>query len=217
MNTKFLVVGFTTLGAAAGAAAGYIVATKRMAARFDEELVAEIEKATNHLKILYKRGDDSTPQGAYEKRIPGATVTNLAPAMQRDTKFDTSPETLARVVNHLKYSNTVEQTEPSSVHPYLITYEEFANSGSHDQTTLTYYVGDDTLADDNDEVVQESLVGEKNLDQFGYMDSPEAAIYVRDVRSGVDYEIVRSKGSYAEEVAGEEPKKGPRAGRFPEE
>lgn len=74
------------------------------------------------------------------------------------------------------------------------------------QVQLTYYAGDDTLCDEADVILAgvDSLVGEENLAKFGYMTEDPNALYVRNERLQIDYEISRSAGTYKFEVLGEE-------------
>lgn len=88
--------------------------------------------------------------------------------------------------------------------PYIIHVDEF-NAAEQDyvQSSLAYYVADDVLADERDLPIEEvdSTVGEDNL-KFGYGSKDNNMVYVRNDRIQVDFEIVRSKGSYAQEVLG---------------
>jgi hypothetical protein len=89
--------------------------------------------------------------------------------------------------------------------PYVISQEEFMeNEDDFPQNTLTYYAGDDILADDRDEVVDnvEDLVGTDNLVRFGHGSNDPNVVYVRNEKNSVDFEIALSTGKYAEEVHG---------------
>lgn len=87
--------------------------------------------------------------------------------------------------------------------PYVISFEEFnENSFEHAQSTLTYYEGDDILAEADDSVIDaiEAVVGNDNLRRFGHGSRDPNVVYIRNERTESDYEVVRSKGKYVDEV-----------------
>lgn len=99
-----------------------------------------------------------------------------------------------------------EQLELRELHPdqpYIITHEEFlANENDWDQMCLTYFEGDDILADTGDEVISdtEGVVGNRNLLSFGVASRDPNIVYVRNQRIEAEYEIALSKDSYARAV-----------------
>lgn len=89
--------------------------------------------------------------------------------------------------------------------PYVITEEEFfENESNFSQTSLTYYEGDDVLADEEDKVINEAddLVGSENFSKFGYGSNDRNMLYVRNVPLNAEYEIAKSRGKYTVEVLG---------------
>jgi hypothetical protein len=65
--------------------------------------------------------------------------------------------------------------------------------------TLTYYVGNDTLLDERDQVVEDvikQMVGVKNLEELAT--GPEEIIYVRNNKLEREFEIIRNPGDYEE-------------------
>ena len=84
--------------------------------------------------------------------------------------------------------------------PYEITPQEFNEIEGYEVISLRYYVQDNTLADDNDELVDDidSIVGEENLQKFGHYE--DDCVYVRNDRMKCDYEILLDYGSYEENV-----------------
>lgn len=89
--------------------------------------------------------------------------------------------------------------------PYIITHDEyFAAEKDYDMVSLTYFETDDTLVDEQDKPVEDSdkVVGDEHLARFGSGSKDRNIVYVRNDRLGIDYEIVKSKGSYLEEVLG---------------
>ena len=89
--------------------------------------------------------------------------------------------------------------------PYVITHDEFyLGEKDYEQSTLTYYEGDDVLADERDQVINETetTVGNANLLRFGHGSKDNNVVYIRNERLALDFEIVRSNGAYAKEVLG---------------
>ena len=89
--------------------------------------------------------------------------------------------------------------------PYIISRDEF-NQGEKDyaQDTLTFYVLDDTLCDARDLVIPDSdgAVGDVNLQKFGHGSGDNNVVYVRNDRMETDFEVLKSKNSYAKDVLG---------------
>lgn len=87
---------------------------------------------------------------------------------------------------------------PSNNAPYLITEEEFYNGDQNfDKRTIYYYEGDDTLCDEGEEVMDiDTFVGGESLEVI------DRVVYVRNERYGVDYEIIKMEGAYAEVCLG---------------
>lgn len=89
--------------------------------------------------------------------------------------------------------------------PHIIHQDEFAsNETDNPQTTYTYYEGDNTLTDTDDSILEdpESHVGPKALTHFGHGTDDFNIVYVRNPQSGLDIEVIRHSGTYAEEVEG---------------
>lgn len=95
--------------------------------------------------------------------------------------------------------------------PNLISDMEFMqNEKDYDQNTLTYFVGDDTLADSNLRSIDDMnrFVGERHLDMFGevpsYSSDPNI-LYIRNDELGMEFEIVRNSGHFTIEALGMDP------------
>lgn len=89
--------------------------------------------------------------------------------------------------------------------PYIITQEEFfLNEKEYEQTQCTFYAGDDTLVDEQEQVIpdSDSAVGDDHLMRFGYGSGDKNIVYVRNDILEMEFEIAQSYGSYAKEVLG---------------
>lgn len=87
----------------------------------------------------------------------------------------------------MKFEDVIQKNPTPS--PYLITKKEYIQGeDEYEHEALTYYALDDTLADDNDDIVDQSVVGINNLKAFE--ETSEPAIFVRNERLGIEYEII---------------------------
>lgn len=101
------------------------------------------------------------------------------------------------------YAAEVKSRNPRE--PYIIHVDEFTqNEKGYTQSTLTYYEDDDVLADERDNVIedQDEMVGVHNLVRFGHGSNDANTVHIRNDKRQLDLEILRSTGSYAEEVHG---------------
>jgi hypothetical protein len=86
--------------------------------------------------------------------------------------------------------------------PYILHVDEFvANELGYDQHTMTYYVGDDILADENDVPVYNytSIIGDLN---FGHGSKDPSLVYIRSENMRTEWEVIKHTGSFEVEVRG---------------
>lgn len=86
--------------------------------------------------------------------------------------------------------------------PYVIHKDEFwAEESGYDQTTLTYFAGDDILVDDRETPIYDykSVIGEL---KFGHGSGDPNVFHVRNDRHRAEYEVLRDRGHYSIEVLG---------------
>lgn len=86
--------------------------------------------------------------------------------------------------------------------PVIIPEDEFANDWRFEKCTIMYYIGDDTLADEDDTIMDdiENTVSREALRVL--VDEDLDAVYVRNEKLGIDYEITSNERKYSEEVLG---------------
>lgn len=86
--------------------------------------------------------------------------------------------------------------------PYVIHVDEYmADEAGLDQSTLTYYRGDDILTDSHDVPIYNHAEVTGEL-KFGYGSNDPNVCYIRNPRLKSEYEILLSHGSYEVEVLG---------------
>lgn len=86
---------------------------------------------------------------------------------------------------------------------YIIEHDEYF--GSDKQTIqLTWYMGDEVLADEKDEhiPIPESVVGDRALKSFGHGSRDENIVFVRNDKLDIDIEVSRVEGKYTEQALG---------------
>jgi hypothetical protein len=224
MRRFIFLAGTTVVSAAAGAAIGYFISKKRFEATFDQRVDEEIAIA----KALM----NAAAKAELIQRIPGAQLPDV-PEKNVPTPFVNDDRTLNRLVTGLRYKEeptlSVERnvflnrhnedidedeevawgdevTARTSDKPYIISIDEHMEGvDGYSQVTLTYFVEDDTLIDEGEVPIEDAnmVVGEINLDRFGYRSGDSRVVYVRNDRLKADYEILRHEGSFGEVVHGQ--------------
>lgn len=89
--------------------------------------------------------------------------------------------------------------------PYIISLEEFSEGTTNfDKISICYYEDDDTLADENEEIITDvsTVIGDDALTSFGQDSEDPEVVYVRNEQMSIDYEVVRLSKSYQETVLG---------------
>lgn len=195
-----------------GAGIGYIVAEKRLAARFDKRLKTETEEMREFYTIHEKKYP--TPQDAAADLIGASLLTVEEKEAQRveynkitkEYKPEDDPEeelAIEAEVGAVLASNVFDD-QTNRDKPYIITQEDFMqNQLGYEQGQLTYYELDEVLTDERETVIEniDETIGEKNI-QFGIGSSDVNVVHVRNEKLRMDFELVRSESSYAKEVLG---------------
>lgn len=94
---------------------------------------------------------------------------------------------------------------PSKTHPYVISLEQYNEENEFEKIDLYYYDEDDTLAGDDDVILQKDVIGDGPLGSFGLHSEDPNIVYVRNERLGIDYQVILVNNSYEEMVAGYSP------------
>ena len=209
----------TLVGGASAAAAGYYAAEARLEKAYAELSDREILEAKKFYSMLYKKDDFAEPEQIAEdlgiteavqaaRKYTGGVVTKPEPVDY--TKFAQAPadpgtSNIFEKADKEVWDQELEEDSRDGEKPFVISHDEWVErKGNNDQMTLTYFEADDILVDDTDMIVQdvEQFVGEDNLTKWGHGSKDNNVVYIRNPKTGLDAEIVRSKGSYAHEVMG---------------
>lgn len=122
---------------------------------------------------------------------------------------DVAPE--AKLVNVFRKAQTSELTEwnweeevnsRTADAPYVITHDEFMQADNdYIQSTVTYYAGDDVMADELDTPIYgyNALMGEL---KFGHGSNDPTVVYIRNDHLHMEWEVLHHRGSFEIEVLG---------------
>lgn len=198
--------GALVIGLAGGFAAGFFLDKKktedRLAQEYNEIANEEIERTRVHYAMFYKRAEFSdVPTTEAVEAVVEAVTDYSSPAVETESNIFVNGEALKP--EDFDMEAEVEKRDPG--YPYVITLEEFMdNPEGFEQTQVTWYEEDSVLADVRDNPMDDvdSTVGAFNLERFGHGSGDPNIVLVRNERLDLDFEIARSTGSYAEEVAG---------------
>jgi len=212
-----LIIGSCAASIGSGFAAGYLFAQKRLMDQMDARVEIETRSAKLFYENLYRKNEFATPSDVLAKT---AAESALSIYQGNDPPFEVehaaekphkNRDNRGRFVHNIFDDGKAEiilDTDPPVLPPdmaYIISEDAFlSNEVEHEQVSITYYVGDDILADEKDEVVPDAdaLVGEDALLQFGHMSNDDNIVYVRNPRLNLDFEVQKSMGKYAVEVLG---------------
>lgn len=208
VTTKFLIGAAVGAAGGLGVVVGWNLAEKKYHDIADQEIAQFKEEYHNESRRIAAQNEAakdeimSTPDLGYAPS--GAVIRDGSDLGQvpDDIRNSIFPEAPAEEWDIAQEILQREQNGPTV--PYIISQEEFMEGVDHyEQITLTYYEEDEVLADIKDEPVpeQEKLIGDGNL-EFGRGSNDPNIVYVRNENNMVDLEIIRSSGSFAEEVHG---------------
>lgn len=98
-----------------------------------------------------------------------------------------------------------EKENRSPQRAYIISHDEFFNNDlDYSEVTLTYFEGDSVLVDENENPIRDvdSVIGGEGNLSFGYGSKDKHIVYIRNEKLSSSFEVVRSFGTYTEEVLG---------------
>lgn len=194
----------------------HLATRKVLGAKFDAKLDEEMEAARKHY-VMVREGEAKRPPqelaAQYQEQVSeydGSAPRPEAPSVVEAEDGTLMTPELQNVFTENAvgiWNQAVEESKRSEDAPYVISKDEyFANEPEHQQETVTYYRGDDVIADMEDNAVPihevDITVGEDNLHRFGHGSEDERVVYVRNDRMEIDYEVVLHDGKFAHEVAG---------------
>lgn len=197
----------------AGVAIGYLVANRRLRKEYARISEQEIDQMRDHFRarlVAKEEKPDLSDLEAHAKKVVEVHRYDSPqpPAPPGEPNVVVLPEEIQRALDSEKdasegWDYEVEKAGRMQGGTYVIHYDE-RGEAEFDEITLTYYAGDDVLCNEQTEIVdsQEDIVGTRNLDKFGHGSHDKNIVYVRNERLGLEIEVCRAEGTYAEDVHG---------------
>lgn len=229
-NPKTAAVIVIGLTAAAGTIIGFEIAKRRFTKKFEAQLEHELEVARKFYGRLNKMDEEGavlTPEDVVAERGHDPVEEQAAEALG---EYQKGPKDYNKVVaknvvvtedqkglratgevvqhnifNKDAFDLEAEKASRTEDAPYVISKDEFMeNDTEFPQVSITYFAGDDTLVDEEDQPMPEveATVGQDNLARFGHGSGDTNIVYIRNPRTKIEFEVAYSEGKYAEEVLG---------------
>ena len=151
-------------------------------------------------ELALEEGDDNFPEGT-----PADIAMDEAQLKITEAKIHSVENVSSNVFVDPSFDLEEEMRFRTKTAPYIITHDEFfAGDLDYETNTLTYFEGDDTLTNEKDEPIREidKMIGEDHLVRFGHGSKDRNIVYVRNDRLETDFEVIKSTGSFLEEVLG---------------
>lgn len=216
-----LVVG----GALIGASLTYVLAEKKINAKYRAIAESEIESVKDSYNLLHKQGPYSDPKKAFEamktrvnelesydglldengyfkEEVLDAAEEESTPSRKPGTP-DGRPDP-EEVVKAIKDDRVPPRHEGTDT-PYVIAVEEFfQDNPEYSKITVSYYEYDNTLASEDESIVRdhEKLLGGDFHNYIGWKADSDHVVYVRNERISSDFEVLVHEGGYEAEVLG---------------
>lgn len=230
-----LALGGFVVGAGLGATAGYILASRRLEAKYRQIADDEIEEMREHYyrkDVAREKKDDlediirDKGYSSPEPSEPPMAVTPPSAVVEAAKEDEDEPVETEAVREEPEVRNAFEEfgdqtrspddwdyhkerSRRSPLRPYVIHIDEVEEKDTYDKVTFTYFADDDVLCDETDDPVskedRERMVGEANLDKFGHGSPEPDVVYIRNDKLDTVFVVNRSPNSFAEEVHGFEP------------
>lgn len=209
--------------ALAGGTTGWLLASRKLNAQYAERADREIAEA----KAFYNTDRKAKMSLVSEEREP--VVAEAADALLkyqgRGEPEDVSEPTVhvevetdggtiqnvnifAQAEDGYKWDQPTEDAHRAQLAegiPYVISEAEWsAGDLDYRQVTLTYYEGDQVLADEKDEPIPivDEVVGEANLERFGHGTGDPKTVFIRNDKMSMDFEVIKHDGKFSVEVYG---------------
>lgn len=247
-NDPLIIAGAALIGLSTGALIGYRLAKKYLEPKYAALAEEEIQQARILYAHRSKDGMDS-PSVAVQKLIPDEypdAQQALAKYQGKDVHLTVVEDGLivsarkdqdVEVIVEPKTTNIFDVDEPAVPRhdgwdydteiarrtdnkPFVVTQEEyFENEHNLECISVTWYEGDEILADSSDGIISDlgSTVGEENLKRFGHGSGEDHIVYIFNKKAGMGFEVSRHEGKYSVHALGlddDEPtERMPRRGR----
>lgn len=191
-------IGIFLAGVAIGAGSCYIFVKKHYEKIAQEEI--------DSVKEYYSRSKQFTSEEEEEKDIPEIEeFVSEPPKVEESINYseyaakrigDKLRENIEKGRNEEHMVKYEHPTDEDTV-PYIIDDKTVGNVSFYARATLLYYMGNDTLVDEESDEPVDDIQGTIGKDNLEILKSiPETTIYVRNVGYGIDYEVIKINGDW---------------------
>lgn len=179
MNTKLIGIVTFTIGAAIGS----LVTWKFVEEKYKRIADEEIESYKEHVRRKQEAKIEVKPVEPVNRK-----VEDLEPVRTEHVQ----------IVRNLGYSEEKGEVAAENK-PYVIMPEEFGER-DYETISLTFYAGDEIVADDDGEIVEDvdTMIGIESLTHFGEYE--DDSVFVRNEKTETDYEILLDARAYSDAV-----------------
>jgi hypothetical protein len=208
MNVKVAAAGGFVMGLVAGGFLGARLMEKRLVSEFEERLDTEL----NLVRRMHKP-DHNSPEEMVEDlygKEAAAAIMEYNAEPREPVSYDKIRVSTVKVEKEAEaevISRRVFEPPHDRGPIYVISRDEFTeNDPGHEQDTLTYYAKDGVVTDTREDRIEDyaNVIGTDFVNHFGTEGDDENVVLVRNEILLQDFEILRSFGSYTEEVLQEE-------------
>lgn len=221
MDMKLIAGGAAVLSFAAGVGAGYLGTRRYLEnsyAQMADDEIAAARQFYNHMrKESYPTPGDALKdlhpevEEAAEALIAYDSVATKGEVTVNDVVLDEQNRVVLKEekVNVFENNSDYDALKALDIgsrrkgYPYVITLKEYQdNVVDHRQVAVTYYGGDNVVADDDDNVMHSvnKILGNENLTKWGVGSEDETVVLIRNEGNRTDYEVTYSQGHYDREV-----------------
>lgn len=193
-----------------GVGVGYFLANRRKSEFIEAEIgQLELDFDTEGLAEMSRIIDDEEYSSPIFAPETDAEVSNdsviVRPTLVKDIETDEDVELIEvnvfeKAEEDWDWETEVESRNPEK--PYILHRDEYyRNEEGFTQITLTYFEGDDLMADENNQLVYNYKDVTGPL-KFGHGSGDPNVVLVRNNERRAEYEIVLNPGLYSTEVLG---------------
>lgn len=171
-------------------------AADRQLARQRKNVESAARKAAEEDK---KEAEEVSNKLGYSKPDPAVLAKQVEETEEVEDDEEDSPfeEDPVDYENYYQGKWKSEETKGYTP-PKIISFEKFnEHNPAYEQETLYFYMGNQVLANERDDIVDDipHLIGD-SLTKYGFDSNDERGIYVRNSNVGKDYEIIKIFGDF---------------------
>lgn len=211
MNIKLLP--FYALGGAIGGFVGALVGSYVADRWFNDDYKKDAEEVIEVEPMTWEEAveEESQPEKLEKKKVPEKKEKRDYARIYKSSKEELTLEELEHEAAKYKNNSSLGTRNNGLIReeqkvPRIISEEEFYLGDENLKLTYTYYSQDDTLADENEEIVPNrgDILGQEALKSFGRGGSDPDTVYVYSPGTSTKYEITRLRNSYQQVVLGQD-------------